>query len=601
MGVSMMTILRTLVLLITASHIAPAMASAAGKSLIDWQSWSDDVFVMAERENRLVLLNLEAVWCHWCHVMDQETYSDPAVAETIRRYYLPVLVDHDARPDLANRYREYGWPATIMFSSQGTEIVKRAGYIAPDRFNRLLLAIVEDPTPERNAIRSRPEQFAGSAFVSEELRKQLIDKHLKSYDWEQGGFKSQIKSLDRDMVEYAMSMAALGDETEEKITRQTIEASFALIDPAWGGVYQYSTYGRWDNPHYEKIMASQAGYLRIYALAYAQWGDPKYLQAAEAVERYLHDFLTTPEGAYYTSQDADLIQGQKATDFFALRDQERRALGVPRIDKHIYSRENGWAIEALATMYEVTGEPKYLTQALRAANWIRNNRSLPGGGFRHDKSDSGGPYLADTLNMGRAFLQLYRATGERRWLRAAADAADFIGEHFRQQGAGFLAGASGNNPVGPVPHIDENVSVIRFFNLLARYTGDLGYRRLAEHGMRYLAIEDVALRRIEESGVLLADLELSMDPAHYTVIGPKSSALSLQLYDVALRESGWYKRIEWWDVAEGPLPNEDIKYPVFDKPAAFVCTNSRCSIPAFEPGAYKELIDRIRGTYQEAG
>ena len=98
---------------------------------IRWEPWSDSVFSQAARQGRFVLLDLGTGWCHWCHVMEEVTYSDPAVIELIRKRYLPVRVDADTRPDLANRYEDYGWPATIVFNPDGSEIVKRRGYIPP--------------------------------------------------------------------------------------------------------------------------------------------------------------------------------------------------------------------------------------------------------------------------------------------------------------------------------------------------------------------------------------------------------------------------------------------------------------------------------------
>ena len=98
---------------------------------IEWQRWSEDIFERAKRENRFVLLDLEAVWCHWCHVMEEITYHDPKVIELIKARYIPVRVDQDSRPDLSNRYEYYGWPATVVFNTDGSEIVKRRGYIPP--------------------------------------------------------------------------------------------------------------------------------------------------------------------------------------------------------------------------------------------------------------------------------------------------------------------------------------------------------------------------------------------------------------------------------------------------------------------------------------
>src|SRR5471030_430772 len=118
-----------------------ALASAFGGEAVAWQPWSDAAFAQAKREHKFVLLDLESVWCHWCHVMDGTTYADPAVDALLGEHYIALKVDQDARPDLASRYGDYGWPATIIYGPDGTEIVKKQGYLAPDEMKRLLRAV----------------------------------------------------------------------------------------------------------------------------------------------------------------------------------------------------------------------------------------------------------------------------------------------------------------------------------------------------------------------------------------------------------------------------------------------------------------------------
>jgi len=109
----------------------PATQPSVGESGIKWVGWSDDLFARAKREHKFVILDLQAIWCHWCHVMDDITYKDPKVIELMGSKYIAVKVDQDSRPDLSNRYEDYGWPATIVFNADGGEIVKRSGYIPP--------------------------------------------------------------------------------------------------------------------------------------------------------------------------------------------------------------------------------------------------------------------------------------------------------------------------------------------------------------------------------------------------------------------------------------------------------------------------------------
>src|SRR6202012_2629079 len=142
----------------------------------------------------------------------------------------------------------------------------------------------------------------------------------------------------------------------------------------------------------EKIMQFQAENMRTYAQAYALWHDPADLDAAQKIRGFLKTFLTSPQGAFYTSMDADLVDGVHSADYFKLDDAGRRAQGIPRIDKHMYARENGWVINALVELYCASGDKSALQDAQTAAHWVIDNRSLPDGGFRHDERDAAGPY-----------------------------------------------------------------------------------------------------------------------------------------------------------------------------------------------------------------
>jgi uncharacterized protein YyaL (SSP411 family) len=375
-------------------------AAAPKGAQIDWQPWSDGVFERAARENRFVLLDLEAVWCHWCHVMDEVTYSDPKVVALIKSRYIPVRVDQDSRPDISRRYENYGWPATVVFNAEGGEIVKRRGYLAPPVMISMLEEIIVDPSPVKYGDDEPIAKYADNPLLSPKLRQSLERAFYETHDPKLGGQQQAQKFIDHDTVEYGLLRAGQGDEKAEEMTRRTLTAALQIMDPAWGGMYQYSTDSDWEHPHFEKIMAMQAEPLRLYALAYGQFGDAKYLQAVRDLHRFVTTFLRSPEGAFYTSQDADLVRGEHSAEYFALSDAARRKLGVPVVDKHRYSRENGWMIRALATAYTVTGERVYLDDAQCAAQWIVANRSLQGGGFRHDERDVAGPYLEDTLAMG---------------------------------------------------------------------------------------------------------------------------------------------------------------------------------------------------------
>ncbi len=584
-----------LAVLMTASA-AFAQSADSPSSKLNWLPWSDEVFSQAKREQRFVLLDLEAVWCHWCHVMDVTTYRDPKVLALLNRKYLTVRVDQDSRPDLSNRYEDYGWPATVVFDGAGHEIVKRQGYLAPDEMASMLQAIIDDPSPGPSVRAEREITFPANPLVAAPLRAQLEKDYVAGYDAKQGSWGFDQKYLDWDSVEYAMDLAARGDARAEGMAKQTLGAQLQLLDPVWGGVYQYSTDGVWAKPHFEKIMSMQAENLRVYAQAYGQWRDPNYLRAAQSIHQFLKAFLTSPDGAFYTSQDADLIAGQHSAEYFALDDKGRRKRGVPRVDTHIYARENGWAITALASLYGVTADQKTLDEATHAADWVTQYRKLSGGGFHHGAKDLAGPFLGDSVSMTRAYLALYGVTGDRKWLSDAGASLGYINQTFPSpRGAGFVTAVTPtDHAYQPHPQRDENVAVARAANLLFHYTGDSKYRRMSDAAMRYLAAAPIATK-LPVASVLLADYEAGRPPLHLTVVGHKDDPAARALFLAAMQYPSSYKRLEWWDTREGKLPNPDVQYPAVQRAAAYVCTERTCSAPIFNAEEVAVKVHKVLG------
>jgi hypothetical protein len=571
-------------------------ARAADAPAIRWQrQWSQRLFTQAAREQRFVLLDLHAVWCHWCHVMDEKTYTDPAVRALIGQRYVAVSVDADSDPALASRYGDWGWPATIVLAADGTEIVKRRGFIAPQQMASLLQAIIDDPTPGPSVGSPTAAAAAATSLVSTAQRAALRKAYDESYDAAQGGWGSGQKFIDAPTLEYTLMLVVdERDAIAARRARETLDANLGLIDPVWGGVYQYSESPDWASPHYEKLLAFQADDMRIYAEAYARWHDARYRKAAQALQHYVAAFLTSPAGAFYVSQDADLSPAVTGHEYYAQGDAARRQLGIPRVDTHEYARENGWAIRGLCKLYDVTGDPAALAAATRAAAWVIAQRALPGGGFRHDLKDAGGPYLDDTLAMGQAFLALYRSTGERQWLTHAGAAMDYIAKEFRDARGGFAAAPAPAGATGvfrdPVRTIEENAAVARFANLLNRYTAEARYRKTALHAAKFLAAATAGLDA-PRTEVLLADRELAAAPIHITVVGGKSDPSARALHAAALGFPAGYLQVDWWDRAEGPLPNPEIQYPKLARAAAFACTQGSCSNPVFEPQSIAQTVN----------
>jgi uncharacterized protein YyaL (SSP411 family) len=564
-----------------------AATASRGADKIAWQAWSPGIFADAKREHKFVLLDLEAVWCHWCHVMDKETYSDPQIIALINSRYIAVRVDQDARPDLSNRYENYGWPATVVFAADGSEIVKRQGYLPPREMISMLKAIIADPSPGPS-VTNGPGNSPRGLVDPQALRQALLD----DYDSKLGGWGTEHKFLDWDNVEYLLARARDGDAPAAAMAKQTLAGEMKLMDPVWGGVDQYSI-GDWDHPHFEKLIQMQAENMRIFALAYATWHDPACLAAAKKIHGYVAAFLTSPDGTANTSQDADVVDGQAPEPYYKLGDAARRREGIPRVDKHVYARENGWWIAALCQLYAVTQDAQYLEEAQRDARWIAAHRARAGGGFRHGESAAGPLYLGDSLFMGRAFLALAGVTADPAWRKKSEQAAAFIEGHFREpRGDGFATATKGrvDDVYQPQPEFDENVALARWANLLAHETGSADDRAMAGSALAY-ARDHASSQFAYVGGYLLARSEASADPLHVVVIGAHDDPAARELFVTAIAAPIYDKDIEWLDAAQAAGV---AAYPRLTRPAAFLCSRQACSPPVFSRAGLLKLLDRAK-------
>jgi uncharacterized protein len=575
---------------------ALALGTQSGHAApISWHTqWNDAVFLQAAKDHRFVILDLHAVWCHWCHVMDEKTYRDPKVQALISKRYVAVSVDADSDPDLGSRYGDWGWPATIVLAADGSEIVKRRGYIPPEQMASLLQAIIDDPSPGPSVGSAVVIGERGGSRLDLRERAALTKTYEHLYDEQHGGWGDVHKFIDAAALELTYAMIDSGDASALQHARQTLDANLRLIDPVWRGVYQYSDTVDWNSPHFEKLMSFQADDLRLYSEAFARWKDPGYLAAAKSLYGYMTTFLAAPDGGFYVSQDADVSAQVSGHDFYPKDDAARRAIGMPRIDTHEYAREAGWAIRALCKYYDVTGDKNALVKAELAAQWAIANRSLRRGGFRHDTADRGGPYLDDALAMSQAFVALYRSTGERGWLARAEAALAFINQSLRDPHAGYVAAPRSSRDHGvfreTVRQPEQNAAVVRVAGLMHHYTGEIRYQKMATHGMKYLVAFATAAPEQLRAEILLADRELSSAPIHITVVGHKADRNAQDLHAAALRYPSDYLQIDWWDRDEGRLPNPEIQYPQLDRAAAFACTARACSMPVYEAAGIETAV-----------
>jgi uncharacterized protein YyaL (SSP411 family) len=360
-------------------------------------------------------------------------------------------------------------------------------------------------------------------------------------------------------------------------------------------MFQYSDKLDWSGPHFEKLLNIQRDAIRAYVLAWQIGHDPADLAAARAIARWLMEFMRAPDGAFYTSQDADAGPRLHGDALYALGDVERRAGPQPPIDRNKYARENGWAVTSLAALYDVTGERALLDAAVMAFDWVVAQRRAPNGGFGHGRATDDDTHLGDTLAVAEAALALYRSTAERRYLALAAELGEIIVRDHRDPTGGFMVRQPEPGARGvlakPVKQIDENVATVRLLNLLARSLARPAFRDAARHGMRYLialAEDDLVV-----PGALLADRELGREPAHVTIVGAKDDPEAQALYAAARAYPTRYLRIEWLDRREGPLPANDVEYPEMPQAAAFACANGACSIPVFAADDVHGIVAKV--------
>src|SRR5882724_605922 len=324
----------------TETHSTNALAQASSSFLrsamhqpIHWHEWGAEAFEKATQQNKPILLDIGAVWCHWCHVMDRESYDDPEIAVLINQHFIAIKVDRDERPDVDSRYQtavqaisgQGGWPLTAFLTPEGkpyyagTYFPPRDGQGRPS-FRRVLLTlanafqekhaeVLESAESAMGAI-SQAEGFAGKAG---ELQAQLIDSMVEStvklFDPEHGGFGSSPKFPHPSAMDLLMQRyAETGNQQLIEIVSTTLEkmAQGGVYDHLAGGFHRYAVDEHWIVPHFEKMAYDNSELLKNYVHGYQLTGNKFFAWVARDIIRWMDEWLTDQEhGGFYGSQDAD--------------------------------------------------------------------------------------------------------------------------------------------------------------------------------------------------------------------------------------------------------------------------------------------------------
>ncbi|MGD0470050.1 MAG: thioredoxin domain-containing protein [Terriglobales bacterium] len=346
----------------TGSHNSLAGASSsylrsAMHQPIQWHEFGEEAFAAARLANKPMLLDIGAVWCHWCHVMDRESYDDAEVAAIVNEHYIAVKVDRDERPDIDSRYQlavsaltgQGGWPLTAFLTPDGKPFYGGTYFPPADAhgrpsFKRVLLSIaqayrdkhgevLEQAQMVESAI-SRAESFSGgSGKVSATVIDAIVESARKMFDEVNGGFGSAPKfphppALDLVMDQYVRTRdRGTGDEELRTIFVRTLEkmARGGVYDQLAGGFHRYSVDERWIVPHFEKMCYDNSELLKNYVHAYQATGDEFFAAVARDIIRWMDEWLSDrAHGGFYASQDADYSMDDDG-DYFTWTLEETKA------------------------------------------------------------------------------------------------------------------------------------------------------------------------------------------------------------------------------------------------------------------------------------
>ena len=584
---------------------------------VDWYPWGEEALERARREDKPIFLSVGYSTCYWCHVMERESFSDPAIAELMNREFVNIKLDREERPDLDEVYmtatqilsEQGGWPNSV-FLTPGLKPFYAGTYFPPsDRYGRPgFRHVLEDLAAAWRGRRSDVEEQAeelgkAMAHYLEErahpspepppgtVAARAYESLARRFDRQWGGFGNAPKFPTPSNLYLLLEMAEGRPEAGEMLSASLDQmARGGIYDQLGGGFHRYATDREWKIPHFEKMLYDNGFLLELYAREHARTGD---LQAARIVREtaaWLGREMTSPEGAFWSAIDAE-THGHEGAFYVWSAEELRAALGEedftflapllgfdgppffegshfvlhlpqrledvarrrrmpleelmkevdagrgklfaaraererPATDDKILTDWNGTVIAGLAVAGKLLGEPGFVRQAERAAEFILGTLRPEGGPLLHAWRGGKGKiaaYLADYAFLARGLLALHEATGEERWLKAAAEITSEQLARLRDPQGGFFTGAASPDVLfrskdvydGAVPS-GNAVAILNLLEL-ARRTGDLGWRGEARTALS--AFAQVAASHPD--GVRM--LTLAAHRYHETGAGPEEA------------------------------------------------------------------------------
>ena len=336
---------------------------------VDWYPWSEEAFAKAKQENKPVLLSIGYSACHWCHVMEHESFENESIAALMNDLFVNIKVDREERPDLDEIYMNAvqmltgrgGWPMTMFLTPEGKPFYGGTYFPPEDRqgmpgFPRVLAGVSQ-------AYRERPEdveksvaqilsglrRMSQSQQSTQKIRESVIvesaENIARAYDSENGGLGRAPKFPNAGV--YDLFLRAYAQTQERRFLDMVVHtltkmAEGGIYDHLGGGFHRYSVDAKWLVPHFEKMLYDNAQLLRIYSQAYTITRSPLFDQVVKETSAYLIREMLHPQGGFYSTQDAD-SEGEEGKFFVWTQDEIHRLVG----------EEDG---EVFCRIYDV-GEP----------------------------------------------------------------------------------------------------------------------------------------------------------------------------------------------------------------------------------------------------
>ncbi len=573
-------------------------------SPVRWEPWGAEAFARARRQGRLVLVDAGIEGCTACRWQHDITWRDAAIRRRLDTGFVLVSVDADQQPDLGARFEAWGWPALLVFDAEGRRVHAIRGYASPERLAPVLDDLLARSragtlSPPAASPAPAPRPIAAESDCTAALSR--LDAARDASGW--GPFVTSSP------VRHALLLAHLfADDPRRGDALRAVTHDEALLDSVWGGVFVGGRSPAIPLPIVpEKRLLHEAAALGDFAAVYRATRDPRWAAAAWEVHRYLDEWMRSPDGLYYsTQQDAPPDSGLTGVAYYALDDAGRRRAGVPRIDRGVYSDQNALLIDAYADLYAATQDPRALNAARVAADVMLATRTRRDGAVAHQgrlPSDArmrearadDRVFLRSQGPWGSALLSMESITGEARYLRAARDVARGTrAALWDEAGGGFFAAeqlpmttlTTREHPLA------ENLRMAGFLARLADRTHDDAMRDLAVRALRAVDRDELLGAGPEALALFaLADATISYGPVEVTLVGDPSDPGLAALHAAALAVDEPRKLLHY------DLPAPAGRYP--QRGVAYVCTREVCSSPLRSPSAVVEAMGRFARVHDQ--